>query len=400
MAPKKKLPNSPSSTNSSDSETEHSSSSGDSDLSKPRQLTQSKPQQLIPNHESQDSSDSDADSESDSESDKTQKPLSPHPKKPVSKANGKRPAEIDPIDKAIKSKKIKGVEKVDKGSKSVEKVDKGLKSVEKVDKGKGSKSVEKVDKGSKKSKVSNGEVEGGEIEDKKGNIFARLFTEKDEIVLLEGMINYKEKNKGADPSLNIVKFHESVQDLLSCSVTKSQIADKIRRLKKKYVNYLKKGKNGEDPVISRPHEYKSFELSKKIWPSEGLGSEVTGDSKVKRSSRKKDDNVGGKTPLSSVGRESDFEEEVLGTSEVEKDNCWLMYPLLCASLEAEAVKNFTGPMSPKEYVKKVVSRLTKEKAIELEQGWKDFTVMEHQAYAKKVMLRSNQAEAVMNVIQH
>lgn len=379
MAPKKPAHNPPPPTHTSDRETdseEHSTSSGDSDL-QPQQLTQTKIQQT--HQESQDSSDSDSGSDSDSESDKTQKPLSPEPKKSVSKskANAKRPAEIDPIEKASKSKKIKGVEKVDKGSKS----------------------VVKVDKSSKKSKVSNKEEEGGEIEDKKGNLFARLFTEKDEIALLEGMIDYKEKNDGADPSLNMVKFYEFVEDSLSCSVTKSQIVDKIRRLKKKYVNNLKKGRNGEDPVFSRPHEYKSFELSKKIWPSEGLGSEVNGDSKVNRSSRKKDDHVSSKMPLNSVGKESDFEEEVMDRSEAEKENCWSVYPLLCASLEAEAIKNFTGPMSPKEYVKKVVSGLSKEKAIELEQDWKDFIVMEQQVYAKRVKVRSNQAEAAMNVIQ-
>ncbi|KAK1357299.1 hypothetical protein POM88_050555 [Heracleum sosnowskyi] len=123
-------------------------------------------------------------------------------------------------------------------------------------------------------------------------------------------------------------------------LTKSQVSNKIRRLKKKYVNNFIKVKGGKDSVISRP--------LKKIWESQ-----VNGDSKVKNNRNKMDykgDNAGSKTPAKSV--------------ETEK-----------------TVKNFIGLRTPKEYVKKVFSGLNKDKAREVEHEWNDFIVMEHQVYA-------------------
>lgn len=363
MAPKRQPQDLPLQTNTSESESEdqeHSSSSDDDSDSEPQQLTQSKPHQ--------DSSESDSDSSSD-EIVKTPSVVASPPKKPTSKstkvkANGKRPAETEQMDKASKSKKSKSVEKVDKVLKS----DKGLKS------------DKSFDKSTEKSKISNGDEEGAEVDDKKASYFTRVFTDKDEIVLLEGMIEYKEK-EGVDPTMNIGAFHESVEDLLSCSVAKNQIVNKIRGLKKKFMKNVKKGRNGEDPVFSKPHDYKSFELSKKIWESE-----ANGDSKVKSNS-KKDGNVGSKTRK----KESDFEEEVMDRTE---EDCWSLYPRLCEALEKEAKKNVTGPISPKKYMKKVVSGLKREKARELEQDWEGFIVLEHQVYVKRTELVSKQAELI------
>ncbi|KAK1373273.1 hypothetical protein POM88_029466 [Heracleum sosnowskyi] len=346
---------------SSESDSDDDSDSSSDKTQKPISPEPKKPV-LKPQQPHQESSESDSEEGSDSSSDKTQKPLSPEPKKPVPKpvlkptevkANGKRPAETDQIDKAKKSnKKSKGAENVEKGSENV--VSKGLKGVEKM----GSKSVEKVDKG--KAKVSNGEEKGsegiekvGENEDKKLGLFARLFTEEDEIELLERMIKFKENN-GGDSSFDIVAFHEFVQGFLSCSVTKSQVSAKIRRLKKRYVNYLNKGKDGEDLLISKPREFKLFEISKKIWGTEGLGSKVNADTKVK-------------TSRGLVGKEREIKDEVMEHA----DDWWLQYPLLCASLEAEAARNFSGPLTPKQYVNKVVSGMNKNKARELEHEWED-----------------------------
>ncbi|KAK1361504.1 hypothetical protein POM88_045978 [Heracleum sosnowskyi] len=147
-------------------------------------------------------------------SDKTQKPLSHEPRKPISKSTQLKA-------NGNRSPEIDQIDKVNmsnKRSKSADKVEKGSKSVKKV----GSKNV---DKG--KGKVSNGEEEGG---DKNAGLFAKLCT----------------------------------------------VVDKIMRLKKKYMNHLNKVNGGKDSVILRPHE--SFELSKKIWGCEGLGSQVNGDS--------------------------------------------------------------------------------------------------------------------------
>ncbi|WOG95689.1 hypothetical protein DCAR_0415016 [Daucus carota subsp. sativus] len=378
MAPKRKADDLPPPSSESVDE-EHSTSSDDSD-SIPQQLTQPKPQKT--NQESEESEESgeseETDSDSDASSEKTQKPnsaVSPPALKPAQlKPNGKRAAENDQIGKGSMGKKsktadegLKAVKKVGKGSKSDDNVDKGLKS----DKGKS------VKKDSKKGEISKGD--DGENEDKKADTFRRVFTEKDEIVMLEGIIEYKENGKGADSSLSMAEF---VEDSLSCSVTRSKISDKIRRLKKKYLNNVGKGKDGEDPVFSKPHEYKVFQLSKKIWGSGGWGS---GDSRPRssRTTKKKDDNVG---------------SEIAVGNEVEMEDCWSLYPCLCASLESEMVKNISGPVTPKEHVKKVVSGLEKEKAKELEQEWKGVVMFELQVYAKRKNVIAKQAVAAVNAL--
>lgn len=245
-----------------------------------------------------------------------------------------------------------------------------------------------------------GNAAAGEIEDKKASsAFTRLFSEGDEFVLLQAMIDFK-SDKGDDPTSNLAAFYDFVQDLLSCTVTKRQVADKIRRLKNKFFK-MRRGqkKNGKDPVFSSPYEYKLFELSQKIWASDGGQVDDGTDIKVLKSSsrkndNKKDGNVVSNTPVGK--KQSNLQEQVKDQLEVEED-CWLLYPCLCASLKSEATKYLITPMRPEQYVKEVVSGLQRDKAVELEQEWKGFHVMEHQLYAKRVHLIFKQTEAVMHV---
>ncbi|KAI4313121.1 hypothetical protein L6164_026128 [Bauhinia variegata] len=104
------------------------------------------------------------------------------------------------------------------------------------------------------------------VEPKK--LFQRVWTEEDEIALLKGVAEYWEKN-GTDPCKVQNAFHDFIKESFNVNFSKSQLFDKIRRLKKKYENNARKGKNGQDPKFSNGHEKDSFELSKKIWATEG-----------------------------------------------------------------------------------------------------------------------------------
>ncbi|KAI4313132.1 hypothetical protein L6164_026139 [Bauhinia variegata] len=104
------------------------------------------------------------------------------------------------------------------------------------------------------------------IEPKK--LFQRVWSEEDEIALLKGVAEYWEKNS-ADPCKVQNAFHDFIKESFNVNFSKSQLIDKIRRLKKKYENNARKGKNGEDPKFSNVHEEELFELSKKIWATEG-----------------------------------------------------------------------------------------------------------------------------------
>ena len=96
---------------------------------------------------------------------------------------------------------------------------------------------------------------------------ARLWSEADEIAILKGMIEYKSK-KGFDPYADSSGFHDFIKKSIHADVSKYQLTEKIRRLKKKYKNNAEKEQNGNAPVFSKPHDHKSLELSKKIWGNE------------------------------------------------------------------------------------------------------------------------------------
>lgn len=194
--------------------------------------------------------------------------------------------------------------------------------------------------------------------------------EKDEIILLNQIVDYKAKT-GDDVSSRMNVFYKYVKDSLGVTLTKSQVYEKIRRLKKKFETNAEKQQNGEQPVFSRPHESKLFELSQKIWGSEGI------------SKRK-----GVKDTLM-----VDKKEKTL--------DFWSSYPFLCASLEKEAPGSLTPRLRDlKEYVKKIISRIGEEKARELEDEWEAFHVMEHQLYVKKTHLIKEQARAGLDCLKN
>ncbi|XP_074272084.1 uncharacterized protein LOC141595992 [Silene latifolia] len=89
-------------------------------------------------------------------------------------------------------------------------------------------------------------------------LFQRLWSDEDEIVILKGMIEYKEK-KGVDPMTHVDDFLDFIKKSLHVAdANKAQIMSKVRRLKKRFINAQKK-------KLTDPHEITAFELSKKIW---------------------------------------------------------------------------------------------------------------------------------------
>ncbi|XP_057963263.1 STOREKEEPER protein-like [Malania oleifera] len=100
-----------------------------------------------------------------------------------------------------------------------------------------------------------------------------LWSGENEHALLKGTSEYITK-KGVDPSSDMNAFHDFMKKFLQPNVTKIQLGDKLRNLKKKYESNAGKGKRGEDVAFSKPHEQKTYELSKKIWG--GGGESVNG----------------------------------------------------------------------------------------------------------------------------
>ncbi|CAA6658326.1 unnamed protein product [Spirodela intermedia] len=97
-------------------------------------------------------------------------------------------------------------------------------------------------------------------------LFQRVWTAEDEISVLEGMVAFLAKHGGAaDPATAVDAFYEFIHRSLRVKFSKTQISDKMRRLRKKYETNLRRSKKGADPAFAKSHEQASFQLSKKIW---------------------------------------------------------------------------------------------------------------------------------------
>ncbi|XP_048599835.1 probable transcription factor At1g61730 [Brassica napus] len=69
---------------------------------------------------------------------------------------------------------------------------------------------------------------------KKPAAFQRLWTEEDEIAVLQGMIDFK-KDTGNSPYDDTNAYYDYIKKSISFEVSKNQFMDKLRSLKKKYM---------------------------------------------------------------------------------------------------------------------------------------------------------------------
>ncbi|KAF7127347.1 hypothetical protein RHSIM_Rhsim11G0026400 [Rhododendron simsii] len=261
-----------------------------------------------------------------------------------------------------------------------------------------------------------------EEEKKSVGVINRLWSEKDEVLILKGLIDFQSKSKnGSDTYPDMGEFHELIKESLSVDVSKNQFVEKIRKLKRKY------NINVEKAVFSRPHERKCFELSNKIWgwgkEKNGIdGNEKTvklGDSVVlpKENDGKEgalgDENKGGvdgngesnevdengKSSRSKRARKTDSVALPKGNGIEEEDDrtknsghymevdevgdFWAMHPRLKESLEMETMETETGMPSDllrknpvRKFLEENMSTIGNKKTMELEKKWKNLCVAE------------------------
>ncbi|CAH8307617.1 unnamed protein product [Eruca vesicaria subsp. sativa] len=135
----------------------------------------------------------------------------------------------------------------------------------------------------KRAKKDNEEKKIGE--DSKKPAFQRLWTEDDEIAVLQGMIDFK-KDTGNSPYDDTNAYYDYIKKSISFEVSKNQFMDKLRSLKKKYM-----GK--EKPSFTKLHDQKSYRLCKYIWGPDGMGLEtaVKSNGVSKKKTKKEVDSV-------------------------------------------------------------------------------------------------------------
>ncbi|KAL0738947.1 hypothetical protein Bca4012_015157 [Brassica carinata] len=205
----------------------------------------------------------------------TQKPLAPPPpasaaakKKPESESEeGESESESDSdSEPATKTKPLSTVV-----AKQIPPEKRSLKQAEDNEPKKKAKTSSRTEQVKKKKPSTDEEVKKISGEEAK-KLFQRLFSETDEIAMLQGFLDFT-STKG-DPSENMDAFCDYVKTLIDFNASKAQIVTKLQRCKKKFVNIvknsLKKGKTEDKITCAKDLDQKAFELSRKIWGSDGV----------------------------------------------------------------------------------------------------------------------------------
>ncbi|RZB87506.1 probable transcription factor At3g04930 [Glycine soja] len=107
------------------------------------------------------------------------------------------------------------------------------------------------------------------IEEKKAlddsrRLFQRLWTDEDEIGLLQGFLDYTAQ-RGSSHHSDTALFYDQIKSKLQLGFNKNQLVEKLRRLKKKYRNVVTKISSGKDVSFKSPHDKATFEISRRIW---------------------------------------------------------------------------------------------------------------------------------------
>lgn len=231
-------------------------------------------------------------------------------------------------------------------------------------------------------------MNGEDIEEGKkvsGSGINRLWSEDDEISILQGMIDFQ-LAKGSDPYTDMSQFLEFIKENLSVEVSKNQLIDKVRRLKKKYKNNSEKGRNGDDPVFLKQHEHKSFVLSKKIWGNE-----------AKKKPRKQSVKASNSVSISSPGVdmvEAAKKEAVNVESKILPEEFLSEYPWLKASFMVENDKLCSEGLM--RLVRERMPLIGSEKAKELDEKWRKLGESELELYLKKVELVREQCKLILD----
>ncbi|KAJ4980850.1 hypothetical protein NE237_031687 [Protea cynaroides] len=223
---------------------------------------------------------------------------------------------------------------------------------------------------------------------RKKQLFQRLWTEDDELAILKGMLDYYSK-KGTDPSADMNAFHDFIKKSFHIEFTRIQLTDKIRRLRKKYQNNVGRGK---DPVFSKPHEHKAFELSKKIWgaytANDVVGGQTVSNGKLVNKSRKTKNAVGSQ----SEAMQTSLEVRKVAVKD-EKEIDWSMYPHLAETfLTQKEGCMMHMPKLEDSFVKEGACLVGSSTLKELEQKWRNLRMTELDLFFKRMELMREQVK--------
>ncbi|XP_044499336.1 probable transcription factor At5g28040 [Mangifera indica] len=100
--------------------------------------------------------------------------------------------------------------------------------------------------------------------DESRRLFQRLWTDEDEIELLQGFLDYTSQRGNAHHH-DTALFYDQIKSKLQVDFNKNQLVEKLRRLKKKHRNVMSKISSGKDFTFKTAHDQATFGISRKIW---------------------------------------------------------------------------------------------------------------------------------------
>lgn len=245
---------------------------------------------------------------------------------------------------------------------------------------------------------------------------SRLWSEEDELAILKGMVDFTSKT-GQDPLkfTNASAFHDFMKKLLHVEVTSNQLKEKVRRLKKKFETTAGKGKNGEAPTFSKPHDQKAFELSKKVWGSEqGLGAVAIANGPVEKpksngtvakSPKKKESSsrnvASARKPKPEAKPEPQEQEKVSSVlKEVEKVEAdQKLHGGCSSSLWRELCNQKGGVLLNEDAVKMGLELIGESKRAELEEKWRKFRLAEMKLFVDRQLLIAEHTRSIVEALE-
>ncbi|KAL7230528.1 hypothetical protein ACSBR2_008908 [Camellia fascicularis] len=112
--------------------------------------------------------------------------------------------------------------------------------------------------------------------------FHRIWTEPDEIRFLQGLLDRSSERLSFPRDLNV--FFATFSDTMSQPYTKSQLSEKLRRLRKKFRVISSRLARGLDKALLSPHDRALFDLSKQLWHPEFSSTSPFGASNKQKKS--------------------------------------------------------------------------------------------------------------------
>ncbi|XP_057961671.1 probable transcription factor At3g04930 [Malania oleifera] len=114
--------------------------------------------------------------------------------------------------------------------------------------------------------------------DESRRLFQRLWTDEDEIELLQGFLEYTaQRGTAQHHHHDTALFYDQIKGKLQLDFNKNQLVEKLRRLKKKYRNVTNRITSGKEFSFKSLHDQATFEISRKIWSNTGRVATVAED---------------------------------------------------------------------------------------------------------------------------